>query len=125
MKVFAWRLIPITPALNTVVAGGDSPVLDFHVVLGVRELALRIGPGAFVALELAADFELKPPGVLLVEEVAHVEQGDRVGGGKVGRGCRGRRAAQVGHSASLTRACRHGERHRDVWIHRERRQGIS
>jgi len=32
-----------------------------------------------LALELPADFQLQPPGVLLVQEGAHVEHGERLG----------------------------------------------
>lgn len=53
--------------LDTVVASGDPSVLDLDVGWWMGELALRVGPGALVALELPANLELEPPGVLAVQ----------------------------------------------------------
>lgn len=61
MEVFAGWLIPITSALNTVVASGDPSILHLDVERRMSELALRVGPGALVALKLSANLELEPP----------------------------------------------------------------
>lgn len=41
--------------LDTVVASGDPSVLHLDVSRWMGELALRVGPGALVALELSAN----------------------------------------------------------------------
>ena len=46
--------------LNTVVAGGDPPVLDLDVGRRVGELAVGVGARALLPLVLAAHFELEP-----------------------------------------------------------------
>ena len=38
----------------------------------MSKLALIIGPGALVSLELSTDFQLEPPGVLLIDKIAHI-----------------------------------------------------
>lgn len=53
--------------LDTVVAGGDPSVLHLDVSWWMGELALRVGPGALVALELPANLQLQPPRVLAVQ----------------------------------------------------------
>lgn len=53
--------------LDTVVAGGDPSVLHLDVSWRMGELALRVGPGALVALELPTDLQLQPPRVLAVQ----------------------------------------------------------
>lgn len=53
--------------LDTVVAGGDPSVLHLDVSRRMSELALRVGPGALVALELPTDLQLQPPRVLAVQ----------------------------------------------------------
>lgn len=67
VEVFARWLFPITSALDTVVAGGDPSVLHLDVGRRMSELALRVGPGALVALKLSANLELEPPRVLAIE----------------------------------------------------------
>lgn len=67
VKVFAWRLVTITPALDTVVACGDTTVLHLYVGWRVCELAFRIGTRALVALKLSTHFQLQPSRVLAVE----------------------------------------------------------
>ncbi len=66
------------------------------------ELALSVRPRALVSLKLSADLQLQPSRVLLVDQVAHVEQGQRVGGGRrcglAGAGASGR--PRVGGVAS-------------------------
>lgn len=59
--------------LNTVVAGGDAPVLDLDVGRRMGELAVGVRAAALLPLVLAAHLELEPAGVLLVEEGRHVE----------------------------------------------------
>lgn len=57
--------LPLAPALDAVVTGGHSAVgLHLHVGRRVGELALDVGPRAPGALELAADLQLEPEGVL-------------------------------------------------------------
>lgn len=53
--------------LDTVVAGGHPSVLHLDVSRRMGELALRVGPGALVALELPANLQLQPPRVLAVQ----------------------------------------------------------
>lgn len=60
VKVFAWWFFTITPALNAVVAGGDSSVLHLDVSRRMRELAFGVRASTLVPLELAAHFELQP-----------------------------------------------------------------
>ena len=72
---------PAAAYLNTVIAGGDPPILHLHIERRVGELALGVGTRALLALELAADLQLQPPRVLLVEQRAHVEHGDGGGAG--------------------------------------------
>lgn len=67
VKVFAWRLVTITPALDTVVAGGDSSVLHLDVGRRVCELAFRVGTRTLVPLKLSTHFQLQPSRVLSVE----------------------------------------------------------
>ena len=43
------------------------------------ELALRVRSGALLPLELPAHLQLKPAGVLLVEQRGHVEHGEHLG----------------------------------------------
>lgn len=87
--------------LDTVVAGSDAAVLDLDVGGRVRELALRVGSGALVALELPADLELEPSRVLAVEQIVHVHHshGQRRWRwqGSVGRGGRGEGNARDTH----------------------------
>lgn len=59
--------------LDGVVAGGDSTVLNLNVGRRVSELALSVWPRALVTLELPADLQLQPAGVLHVEEVVDVD----------------------------------------------------
>jgi len=73
MKILAGWFLSVTASLNTVVAGGDPPVLDLDVGRRVGELAVRVGAAALLPLVLAAHLELEPAGVLLVEEGRHVE----------------------------------------------------
>jgi len=61
VEILAGRLLPVTPALNTVVARSDPPILDLHIGGRVSKFALGIRARAFLTLELAADFELEPP----------------------------------------------------------------
>ncbi len=72
-------IILVPSYLNTVVARGDASVLNLDVFRRVGELALVVGAGTFVSLELATDLELQPARVLLVQQRAHVDQ--RRGGG--------------------------------------------
>jgi len=60
MEVLAWRLLPVTPTLDAVVAGGDSTILHLHVGRGVSKLTLGVGTRAFVPLELPAHLQLEP-----------------------------------------------------------------
>ena len=62
--------------LNTVVAGGDPAVLHLHVGGGVGELALRVRPRTFLALELTTHLQLQPTTVLLVQHGVHVQHRD-------------------------------------------------
>jgi len=64
MEVFAGWLVSVASPLNTVVARGDFSTLHFDGRPWMSKLAFEVWPGAFVALELPADFKLKPPGVL-------------------------------------------------------------
>lgn len=57
--------------LDGVVAGDDPSVLDFDVRRRVCELAVGVGAGALVALELPAHLKLEPPGVLDRRQAAH------------------------------------------------------
>lgn len=66
-KLYVIKSERLDAYLDAVVAGSDSAVLDLHVGRRVREFALRVWPGALVALELPADLQLEPPGVLSVE----------------------------------------------------------
>lgn len=61
--------------LDAIVAGGDSAVLDFDVGGRVGEFALRVGTWTLIPLELAAYFQLEPPGVFSVKKVVHVHHG--------------------------------------------------
>ena len=65
------------------------------------KLALRVGARALLTLELAADLQLEPARVLLVEKGADVEHGDGAGRAHVGR---------VGHD----RGGAHGAAHKPV-----------
>ena len=65
------------PYLNTVVAGRNPAALDLHVGGGMGELALAVRPGALLSLVLAADLQLQPTGILLVQHRVHVQHGDR------------------------------------------------
>lgn len=73
VEIFARRLFTIAPALDAVVAGGHSAVLDFHVSRWMSKLAFRVRSRALVPLELTAHLQLEPPGVLAVEKVVHVD----------------------------------------------------
>lgn len=52
----------------------------------MRELALRVGSGALVALELPADLKLEPSRVFAVEQIVHVHHSHGQRQGSVGRG---------------------------------------
>lgn len=75
LTVFLNRLNIWQTYLDTVVASSDSPVLHLDGGRRVSEFALGVGPGALVALEFAAHFQLQPARVLSVEETIHVDHG--------------------------------------------------
>lgn len=75
MEILARRLFPVTPTLDAVVAGGDTSVLHLDVGWWMCELALCIRSGAFVPLELPADLQLQPTGILPVQQIVHVNHG--------------------------------------------------
>jgi len=108
VEVLAGRLLPVTPALNTVIAGGHPAVLHLHVGRRVGELALAVRAGALLPLELPAHLQLEPPGVLLVEQRGDVEHGEDLGVdvGGVGHGGVG------GHWATSGAGARAGARRR-------------
>ena len=88
---FINKIVENTPSyLNTGIASGHPSILDLHIGWGMGEFTLGIRPRAFLTLELAADLQLKPSRVLLVEEVVDVEHcqsiGRQVGGVGHGRG---------------------------------------
>jgi len=58
VEVLAGRLLAVAPSLYTVVAGGDTAVIDLHVGGRMSEFALVVASGALVALKLAANFQL-------------------------------------------------------------------
>lgn len=58
--------------LDAVVASSHSPILYFHVCWRVCKFALSVRSGTFISLELSANFQLEPTGVLNVQQVVHV-----------------------------------------------------
>ena len=54
-------LYSIRAYLNTIVARRHFAILYLHILRRVTELALQIGAGAFVSLELPAHLKLQPP----------------------------------------------------------------
>jgi len=78
MEIFARGLLAVTPALNTVIASRYPPVLNFNIGRGMGKLALCIRAGALLPLKLSAHLQLKPSGVLLVQQGAHVKHGQRL-----------------------------------------------
>ena len=61
-------LYSIRAYLNTIVARRHFAILYLHILRRVTELALQIGAGAFVSLELPAHLKLEPPGVKSVTD---------------------------------------------------------
>jgi len=86
MEILARRLLTVAPTLNTIVAGGHPAVLHLYVGRWVSKLALAIRSCALLTLELAANLQLQPARVLLVQQGGHVEHGEhlRVDVGGVG-----------------------------------------
>jgi len=78
VEILARWLLTVASPLNTIVAGGDPPVLHLHVGGRVGELALAIRSRALLSLELAANLQLQPARVLLVEQRRHVEHGQHL-----------------------------------------------
>ena len=63
------------PYLNTVVAGGDFPTLNFNGRSRMSKLAFKVWSGALVSLVLPTDLQLKPAGVLLVKYSVQINVG--------------------------------------------------
>lgn len=69
------------------------------------ELALRVWPGALVALKLSADLQLQPSRVLTVEQIVHVDHSHGQRQGSVGRGSGDQGGGRsAGNGDYLTRA---------------------
>ena len=58
--------------LDAIVASRDSAILHLDIGRRMSKLALVVGPGALVSLELSTDFQLEPPRVLLIDKIAHI-----------------------------------------------------
>lgn len=79
VEIFASWLLTVTSPLNTVIAGCNSPVLNFNIWWRMSKLALSIRASALLPLVLPTHLQLQPPAVLLVQEGAHVEHGEGLG----------------------------------------------
>lgn len=67
MEVLAWGFFPVTPPLDTVVTSRDSTVLNLHVSGWMCKFTFGVRSGALVPLELSANLQLEPSGVLPIE----------------------------------------------------------
>lgn len=72
MKILAGWLFSITSTLDAIVAGRHTAILHLDIGRRMSKLALVVGPGALVPLELAAHLQLQPSRVLLIDEITHV-----------------------------------------------------
>jgi hypothetical protein len=58
VKILARRLLTIASTLDAIVASCDPTILHLDIGRRMSKLALVVGPGALVSLELSTDFQL-------------------------------------------------------------------